>query len=68
MGWFESLNLPEAFGPPQQPDDIRLAVRAWNMLGGLDWAGLPIVAELLGYDDIELLVAQLMAIRDKPKD
>lgn len=37
------------------------------MLGGLDWAGLPIVADLLGIEDLEmldLLVAQLMVIRD----
>lgn len=38
------------------------------MLGSLDWSGLPTVAEILGYDDIELLVAQLIAIRDHGKE
>lgn len=33
------------------------------MLGGMDWAGLPVVAEVLGYDDLEILVTQLEAIR-----
>lgn len=45
-------------------------MRAWNLLGGLDWAGLHTVAEILGYDDIELLVTQLAVIRDRqnPKE
>jgi hypothetical protein len=69
MRWFESLNQPEAFGPPQQPPDVRLAIKAWNLLGGvLDWSGLSLVAEILGYDDIELLIAQLVAIRDREKE
>ena len=34
-----------------------------NGMGGLDWAGLPIVAELLGIDDIESLVHRLMNIK-----
>lgn len=34
------------------------------MLGGLEWAGLPIVAELLGIEDVETLVRQLIAIRE----
>jgi hypothetical protein len=40
-------------------------VQAWNLLGGeVNWAGLPIVAELLGITDIDLLVRQLALIRD----
>ena len=34
-----------------------------NGMGGLDWAGLPIVAELLGIKDIEALVHRLMTIK-----
>lgn len=34
------------------------------MMGGIDWCGLPIVCELLGVDDVDLLVAHLVAIRD----
>lgn len=48
-----------------------------NGMGGLDWAGLPLVAELLGIDDLEAFIRQLMTIKthrpdknedDKPKD
>jgi len=35
------------------------------MMGGLNWQALPVVVELLGIDDIELLVEQLIIIRDK---
>ena len=38
------------------------------MMGGIDWAGLPVVAEILGYDDVELLIAQLIVIRDREKE
>ena len=34
-----------------------------NGMGGMDWAGLPIVAELLGIDDIDALVHRLMTIK-----
>ncbi len=37
-------------------------------MGGLDWAALPVVADLLGYEDIEILIAQLVAIRDHKKE
>lgn len=44
---------------------MALAVRAWNMLGGcIDWAGVPLVAEILGIEDLEVLVTQLQTIRD----
>jgi len=34
------------------------------MGGSIDWAGLPLVAELLGLDDLELLIVHLTAIRE----
>jgi len=34
------------------------------MMRGLDWVALPTVAEIIGLADIELLVAQLCALRD----
>lgn len=34
------------------------------MGGALDWTALPVVAEMLGADDIEALVTQLAAIRE----
>lgn len=52
---------------PGEPCDTAtaLAVRAWNWMGGqIDWAGLPLVADLLGVDDLEILVEQLAALRD----
>ncbi len=33
-------------------------------MGGIDWAGLPIVCELLGVSDPEQLITHLVAIRD----
>lgn len=33
-------------------------------MGGLDWAALPVVAEMLGMQDIEALVTDLTAIRE----
>lgn len=51
---------------PATPDPLTaLAVKAWNWMGGeINWAGLPLVADLLGIDDLELLIVQLAAIRD----
>jgi len=44
---------------------MALAVQAWNLLGGaIDWTGLPVVAELLGIADIDLLIRQLALIRE----
>lgn len=54
-----------------QTESERAAVKAWNVMGGLDWIALPAVAELVGATDIELLIAHLVAIREyanKPKE
>ena len=34
-------------------------------MGGLDWSGLPAVAEMLGVVEVEPLIVQLVAIRDR---
>jgi hypothetical protein len=34
------------------------------MAGVIDWAGLPLISELLGVSDVELLIRQLCLIRD----
>ena len=34
-------------------------------MGGLDWAALPMVIEMLGVKDVEALVAQLCVLRDR---
>lgn len=46
-----------------------MAVRAWNLMGGLDWSALPVVAEMLGIVDVALLVEQLVLLREhqRPK-
>ncbi len=42
-----------------------LAVRAWNLMGGcIDWSALPIICDLLGVSDPEMLVSQLVLIRN----
>jgi len=40
-----------------------MALEAWNLMGGLDWAALPVVAEMLGVSDVERLIRQLVTIR-----
>lgn len=37
------------------------------MMRGLDWAALPIVAEVLGVTDVEMLIAQMVVLRDNPE-
>jgi hypothetical protein len=38
-------------------------------MGGLDWAGLPLVAEMLGIDNPQQLINRLLVIRSyNPKD
>ena len=37
------------------------------MLGGMDFAGIPLIADVLGIDDIEWLVRMLIVIRDKDR-
>jgi hypothetical protein len=38
-------------------------IRAWNMLGGLEWHGIDRVADMLGIDDRDALVLGLITIR-----
>lgn len=33
-------------------------------MGGIDWAALPVVAEMLGVADVDQLVRQLVTIRE----
>lgn len=40
------------------------SVKAWNLLGGMEWAGLETVAEIVGICDIEGLVHDMTTIRD----
>lgn len=35
------------------------------MGGQIDWAGLPLIADLLGFDDLEVLIVQLTCLRDQ---
>jgi len=62
--WLGQQNLPGGLEPVKPTLEIRLALKAWNMMRGLDWVALPTVAEIIGLADIELLVAQLCALRD----
>jgi len=58
--------------PPDEPlsDENAAAIKAWNLLsngmGGIDWAGLGFVAELLGVSDLEALADALLCIRTRP--
>lgn len=48
--------------------EAALAIRAWNLMGGIDWAALPVVAEMLGITDIEAFAVSLVAVRDWTRD
>jgi UDP-N-acetylglucosamine enolpyruvyl transferase len=40
--------------------------RVWRMMGRrIDWQGLPVVAELVGVEDLEGLVAGLLLVADR---
>lgn len=44
-------------------------VTAWNLMGRyLDWAALPVVVEILGVEDVESFIVQLVALRDRKQD
>ncbi len=51
--------------PGELTADVGLALRAWHWLGGkVDWSGIPLVAEILGIDDLEVLIVQLTTLRN----
>jgi hypothetical protein len=39
-------------------------VQAWQRMGGIDWAALPLIVELQAVQDVERLVFGLEQIRD----
>lgn len=40
-----------------------------NGMGGMDWAGLPLVCEMLGVTDAEALIGRMQVIRNyKPNE
>lgn len=52
------------------PHGLSIAYEALHLLGGdIDWAGLPLVAEILGIDDIESAVKlmRLIVIEERKK-
>jgi len=64
MAWCERTQMPLAPGVTCD-SATALAIKAWNWMGGqIDWTGLPLIAEILGVDDLEVLIVQLAALRD----
>ena len=49
---------------PQLNARNAVAIEVWNLLGGLDWAGLPMAIALYQIDDVPALVRRLAQIRD----
>ena len=53
------------------PDDLRpeitetdaLALRLYNLMGGLDWAALPVVFTWYGIDDADTMIERLLIIK-----
>lgn len=61
--WLDGLNLPIKPAPPDF--STTFAIRAWNLMqGSIDWQAMDTVTELLGINDIELLIAQLETIKE----
>jgi len=56
----ESTQLP--FPPGACPS--RTAFKIWNTCRGLDWQALPLLAEIHGVEDIEMLIEELVIIRE----
>lgn len=40
-----------------------MALRVWNESRGLDWQALPLLVEVHGISDVDMLIAELVAIR-----
>ena len=55
-------------GPGSGPADSVLSLKAWNLMGGLDWNAMETVTELLGIRDIDALIGDLVTIRDWQKE
>lgn len=57
----------EGEDPPRATAADEQAIAVWNALadrnGGIQWGGLPFMAELLGVDDLEGLVVRLVTIK-----
>ena len=52
-------------GLPIQPAcPAPLAVAAWNFMGGFEWGGVELAAEMFGVQDVELWLHELAAIRN----
>lgn len=46
------------------PPDVKLCVHAWNLIGGeIRVSDLPIVCDIVGYDDTEELLLMLCELR-----
>lgn len=56
--------MPPQLRPATPDAGTALAIRVWNVLGGMDWAGLEAAVEMFGADDVDLLIHRLAAIRD----
>jgi hypothetical protein len=50
--------------PGAAPEHAAAVIDAWNFLGGLEWAGVPLAAEIFGFDDVEFFARMLAQIRD----
>lgn len=52
-------------GAKPEPCPSPEALAIWNLMGGeIDWAALPLLAEMKGVQDIDLVIIGLTAIRD----
>lgn len=51
--------------PPPAPPEFLPAIKAWNLMRGLDWQAIDTVAALIGAEeDLEMLIHDLATLRD----
>jgi hypothetical protein len=72
LAWQAGIQYEGETEPDGDPGHY-LAIRAWRLLsngmGGMDWAGLPLVCEMLGVTDAEALICRMQVIRNyKPNE
>lgn len=47
-----------------ESEGAEIAIKAWNMMKGIDWQALPLIAEMLGVVELESFITQLITIRN----
>lgn len=62
--WLEEIRQPP-FKLGEPPEECQFARNIWVMMDRrIDYAAMPVLCEMYGIEDVETLIAQLVAIRE----